>query len=80
MCRQRLERLRCVSMEGTLMPQRWEGKRGMDQFAKLQKRRFGVQGGYPCESTVKCWEWAWVVDPELAGQKVGFWWGLWCPD
>ena len=40
-------------MEGILMPQRWEGRRGMDQFAKLQKRRFGVQGGYPCESTVK---------------------------
>ena len=46
-------------MEGTLIPQRWEGKRGMGQFSKLQKKRFGVQGGYPCESTGKGWEWGW---------------------
>ena len=46
-------------MEGSLMPQRLKGKRGMDQFAKLQKKRFGVQGEYPCESTGKCWDWAW---------------------
>ena len=41
------------------MPQRWEGRRGMDQFAKLQKQRFRVQEGYLCEGTVKCWELAW---------------------
>ena len=44
-------------MEGILMPQRWKGMRGMDQFSKLQKRKFGVQGRYPFESTVQCWEW-----------------------
>ena len=58
MCGQRLGSWSCWSMEGSLMPQIWEGKRGMGQFAKLQKRRFGVQGGYLCESSVMCWEWA----------------------
>ena len=58
MCGPRLGSWSCWSMEGTLMPWRWEGMRGMDQFAKLQKRRFAVQGGYICGSTVNCWEWA----------------------
>ena len=56
MCELKLESWNCLSMEGTLMPQRWEGRRGIDWFAKLQMRRFGVQEGCPHESTVKCWE------------------------
>ena len=59
MCGHRLESWNCWSMEGILMPQRWEGMKGMDQFVKLQERKFGVQGGYPCGSTVKCWGWPW---------------------
>ena len=55
----RLESWSCWSMEGTLKPQKWEGKRGMDQFSKLQKRKFGLQEKYPCGSTVKCWGWPW---------------------
>ena len=58
MCGLKLQTWSCWPIEGIFMPQRWEGRRGMDQFAKLKNRRFGVRGGYPCESTVKGWEWA----------------------
>ena len=63
-------------MESTLMPQRWEGMRGMDQFAKLQRE------GLQCKEDIlvgvlrSVWGGHEVVDPEPAGQKVGFWWGL----